>query len=182
MPLARRARFAHSRVMKRKTAHAHPRNPRPALGSLARALVQAGRLTEADAATLPPGDVARALVRRGTLDAVELARFVSQTFGYPRVALDALDLREGDNTGAPADAHTQASLPLRDRLLSCGVMPLARRGNRLIVAMADPTDHALLGTLRMETNLELAPVVADLISLQQAVDGIRQIETPVSTT
>ncbi|MFD2367648.1 type IV-A pilus assembly ATPase PilB [Pseudoduganella sp. GCM10020061] len=121
---------------------------------LARALVQAGRLTaqQADAVVkqaaadkLPFID---ALLAGGTIDARQLAVFCSETFGYPLVEPAALNL---------------AALPQKaiDEKLVLGqrVIALAKRGNKLSVAISDPTNMQALDQIKFQSESSVEPVI-----------------------
>lgn len=48
------------------------------------------------------------------------------------------------------------------------VIPVSRAGGALIVAMADPTDNAVIATLRHATGLQIEPVVASTADIRAA--------------
>ena len=78
--------------------------PQVALSGLARALVQHGRILEAEAlaCTSPsatPNDFLIELIKRGLISAGDLARFAGETFGTP-----IMDLASFDVAHLPIDA------------------------------------------------------------------------------
>lgn len=105
------------------------------LAGLARALVSAGKLTEAVAeeisrkASASKSSFVAQLVASGHLSAAELAHHIAQIFSTPLLDLDTID-----PTRLPKD--------LLDAKLcaSYKVLPLLKRSNRLFVATADPSD------------------------------------------
>jgi len=136
----------------------------PQLSGLARALVQAGRLKEAEAEQLlSQANSARvSLVEQIILSqkatANEIARFVSETFGYP-----LLDLAAFDDVYIPADAID------RKLIAAHKVIPLNKRGNRLSVAIADPTNLRALDEIRFQTGLTVDPIVVEQSKLAPLV-------------
>jgi type IV pilus assembly protein PilB len=105
------------------------------LSGMARALVQHQLLSLDNAVEIQKKtDPAKekfidVLVSSGGLSAIKLARFASDTFGLPLMDLAALD--------------AQSIAPeLIDRKLvaESRIIPLIKRGNRLTVALSDPTD------------------------------------------
>ena len=124
------------------------------LSGLARALVQAGRLKEADAemllsqATATNNSFLGQLIASRKIGAIEIARFASETFGYP-----VLDL------GAYEDAHIPKDAIDRKLIATHRVVPLHKRGNRLAIAIADPTNLRALDEIRFQTSLAVDPII-----------------------
>ncbi len=142
------------------------------LSGLARALVQQGRLKEAEAeayAGAPEGGgfVAQ-LVGKGRMTPREVAVFAAETFGYP-----FLDLAAFETDQMARDAI--------DRKLMQGhqVAALTKRGNRLAVALADPTNLRALDEIRFQTGLSVDPVVVECDKLIAVVGKL--VETPESS-
>ncbi len=126
------------------------------LGGLARAMVQAGRLKEADAEQLISQASANKttfieqLISSQKASALDVARFVAETFGYP-----LLDLGAFDETQVPATAVD------RKLIANHKVIPLFKRGNRLSVAISDPTNLRALDEIRFQTGLAVDPIVVE---------------------
>ncbi|MBK7326766.1 MAG: type IV-A pilus assembly ATPase PilB [Propionivibrio sp.] len=126
------------------------------LSGLARALVQAGRIKEAEAESLLSQAAAtktsfiEQLVSAKKASAANIARFASDTFGYPLLDLNAFD-----------DAHIQKSAIDRKLIAAHRVVPLHKRGNRLSVAIADPTNLRALDEIRFQTGMAVDPVIVD---------------------
>jgi len=126
------------------------------LSGFARALVQAGRLKESEAEAL----LAQAGSRKTTLieevvaarkaSFIELARFAADKFGYPLLDLAAFD-----------DAHIQKNAIDRKLIATHRVVPLHKRGNRLAVAIADPTNLRALDEIRFQTGLAVDPIIVE---------------------
>jgi type IV pilus assembly protein PilB len=132
----------------------HPQQS--SLSGLARALVQADRIKEADAETLLTQAAATKtsfiaqLVSAKKASSADIARFASDTFGYPLLDLNAFD-----------DAHLQKNAIDRKLIASHRVVPLHKRGNRLSVAIADPTDLRALDEIRFQTGMAVDPIIVD---------------------
>jgi type IV pilus assembly protein PilB len=126
------------------------------LSGLARALVQAGRIKEADAENLMTQAAANKasfieqLVSSKKASSADIARFAADTFGYPLLELNAFD-----------DAHIQKSAIDRKLIAAHRVVPLHKRGNRLAVAIADPTNLRALDEIRFQTGMAVDPVIVD---------------------
>ncbi|MDD2885042.1 MAG: type IV-A pilus assembly ATPase PilB [Dechloromonas sp.] len=128
----------------------------PPLSGLARALVQAGRLKESEAETLAQQAQAaklsliEQLIASQKMSARDAARFISETFGYPMLDLAAFD-----------EAHIPIDAIDRKLIATHRVIPLNRRGNRLSVAIADPTNLRALDEIRFQTGLTVDPIVVE---------------------
>ena len=126
------------------------------LSGLARALVQAGRIKEAEAEALlmlaaeTKTSFIEQLVGTKKASAPDVARFAADTFGYPLLDLKAFD-----------DAHIQRSAIDRKLIAAHRVVPLHKRGNRLSIAIADPTNLRALDEIRFQTGMAVDPVIVD---------------------
>ena len=124
--------------------------------ALGRALVQQGRLVQADANVIQ-AEAAKAgltfvqqLIQTKKLSAKEVSQFAAQTFGYPLLDLNAIDF----------DA-----LPLNiidsKIVTNHRVIALGKRGNRVFVAMSDPSNEQVLQEVKFATGLNMEPVVVE---------------------
>ena len=126
------------------------------LSGLARALVQAGQLKEAEAEELITQansakiSLIEQIIASQKASAINLARFVADTFGYP-----LLDLAAFDEGLIPVDAID------RKLISTHKVIPLNKRGNRLSVAISDPTNLRALDEIRFQTGLAVDPIVVE---------------------
>ena len=72
------------------------------------------------------------------------------------------------------EQHHQDSVPkdlIDSKLLKKHqVMPLVQRGNRLFVAIADPTNHRALNEIQFQTGVAVEPVLALYSSITGALD------------
>ena len=152
----------------------------PPLGGLARALVQAGRLREAEAEQLSVQassakiSLIEQIILSKKASGLDIARFVADTFGYP-----LLDLSAFDDAQIPNDAID------RKLISTHKVIPLNKRGNRLSVAIADPTNLRALDEIRFQTGLAVDPIVVEHSKLlplvnkhsESAADALRNISS-----
>ena len=126
------------------------------LSGLARALVQAGRLKEPEAEQLisqahhERHSLIEQIIASKKISSLDLARFVADTFGYPLLDLAFFD-----------EAHIPANAIDRKLIAAHRVIPLNKRGNRLSVAIADPTNLRALDEIRFQTGLGVDPVVVE---------------------
>ncbi len=142
------------------------------LTGLARALVQQGKLRPDRAENF-----ARKALQSNTqfideligstevtgLNPAAVAKFAADTFGHPLLDLAAVD-------------HEQLPRDIIDRKLvgSLRVVALRKRGNRLAVAMSDPTNLQALDQIKFQTQLALDIVVVEHDKLMRLVDANAQ--------
>ena len=137
------------------------------LPGLARALVQAGRLPLEEAERLH--ELCRSagtgfieqLVAAKRLSAREVALFASGTFGYPLLDLASLDAAQVLKDAIDKKLMSQHR-----------VVALARRGNRLSVAISDPTNSQALDQIKFQTSLAIDPIVVEDDKLAVMVAGL----------
>jgi type IV pilus assembly protein PilB len=142
------------------------------LTGLARALVQQGRLRPDRAETL-----ARKAAQSSTLFIDELvgaaestglapgqiARFAAETFGHPLLDLSALDTDQ-----LPGDVIDKKLVS------SLRVLAVRKRGNRLAVAVSDPTNVQALDQVKFQTQLALEIVVVEHDKLLKLIESTTQ--------
>ncbi len=124
------------------------------LPGLARALLQAGRLTspQADALLKRAGTEKQpfidVLLGSGVIGARDLAAFCAETFAYPMLDLNTVNV---------------AALPhkiIDEKLMQSGrVVALAKRGNKMSVAISDPTNTQALDQIKFQTESSVEPVI-----------------------
>ena len=143
-----------------------------ALTGLARALVQQGKLRPDRAESLARKAVQSnslfidELVAVGEtlgLTAASIARFAAETFGHPLLDLSAIDT-------------DQLAKDTIDRKLvsSLRVLALRKRGNRLAVAVSDPTNSQALDQVKFQTQLVLDIVVVEHDKLLGLIEAASQ--------
>ena len=126
------------------------------LSGLARALVQAGRIKESEAEQLlsqaanNKTSLIEQLIASKKASALDIARFVADTFGYPLLDLSAFD-----------EAHIPVNAVDRKLIATHKVIPLNKRGNRISVAISDPTNLRALDEIRFQTGLAVDPIVVE---------------------
>jgi type IV pilus assembly protein PilB len=143
-----------------------------ALPGLGRALVAAGKLGQKSAeetyrkALSGKNSFIAELVGSGAVSASDLAHTLSSSFAAPLVDLDAIDPQR---------------LPkgLLDNKIchDYRVVVLSRRGNRLMVATADPSDQGAAEKIKFSTQLGVDWVIAEYDKLSKLVEA-----TTASTT
>jgi type IV pilus assembly protein PilB len=139
------------------------------LSGLARALVQQGRLKEAEAENYAAqgagagGGFVSQVISGGKLNAKDIATFAAETFGYP-----LLDLNAFDETHLPKEAID------RKLMQNHQVIPLTKRGNRIAVALSDPTNLRALDEIRFQTGLAVDPVVVEANKLAPLVQKLSE--------
>ena len=136
---------------------------------LARALLQAGRLTALQAETLSrqsSNDKTQfidTLLNSGTIDARSLAAFCSETFGYP-----LLDFSQFNMTFRP-EGLIDAKLMASQRVIA-----LAKRGNKVSVAISDPTNLSALDQIKFQTELTVELVIVEHSGLLKLIELFSQ--------
>lgn len=142
------------------------------LSGLARALVQAGQLKEVEAEQLLTQansakiSLIEQIIISQKASSISIARFIADTFGYP-----LLDLSAFDETHIPEGAID------RKLISTHKVIPLNKRGNRLSVAIADPTNLRALDEIRFQTGLTVDPIVVDQTKLAPLVAKFSETAT-----
>ena len=137
-----------------------------ALPSVGRALVMAGKLTQEAAEAV--AQKARAgnknfiaeLTESGTVSAFDLAHTLSQVFSAPLLDVDALDM-----------AHLPRDLIDAKLSVQHNILALKRRGNRLIVATADPSDADAVDQIKFTTQATVEWIVAEYDKLTSLIDA-----------
>ena len=135
------------------------------LGGLALRLVRDKLLSTADAERIQSEAVSNKvsfvtrLVESKKLDGGTVARVASEEFGVPLFQVGALDLEV-----APIKLVDEKIIR-RHR-----VLPLYKRGTRLYVAIADPTNLTALDEIKFNTGLGAEPILVEEDKLALAID------------
>src|SRR5215510_8974012 len=134
------------------------------LSGLGRAMVQKGLLAEREAEQLQ----ARAneagvtfveeLISGKRFGEAEVAEFAAQTFGFPLIDLGAFEPDHFPVKFIDAKARQGRR-----------ALPLYQRGNRLFVAISDPTNRAAIDQIKFQTGLHIEPVVVEGTKLGAAI-------------
>ncbi|HEY3784458.1 MAG TPA: type IV-A pilus assembly ATPase PilB [Steroidobacteraceae bacterium] len=149
---------------------------RTGLGGLPQRLVQDGVVEEAamleamNAARERKTSVVTQLVSSGSANARDIAVAASNEFGVPLFDLEAINL----------DLETVRLV--NDKLLAKHrVLPVFRRGKRLFLAVADPTNLHAIDEIKFQTSLGIEPVVVEDDKLQRAIDkALEQVDNQMS--
>ena len=138
---------------------------RAGLGGLPQRLVQDGLVDEATMlsaladAQQKHTSVVTQLVARGAAQARDIAIAAANEFGVPLLDLD----------GIAVDIDTVKSVS--DKLVAKHrVLPLFRRGKRLFIAVADPTNLLALDEVKFASSMSVEAIVVEDDKLQKAVD------------
>jgi type IV pilus assembly protein PilB len=137
------------------------------LSGVARVLVNAGKLDAKAAETLTrtakeqKRSFVAAVVQSGTINPTDLAHTLSQALSVPLVDLSAVDLQRVPRNIIDNKLAAQYH-----------VLPLSKRGNRLFVAGADPTDQEAIERIKFATQLAPEWVLVEHDKLSKALEGI----------
>jgi type IV pilus assembly protein PilB len=140
------------------------------LSGLARALVSHGRLRAGEvesiqaAATSSNTSFLGQLIHSRRMTPSEVAEFASQSFGFPLLDLSAVELDQ-----LPTDLLDRKLVEARR------VIALHRRGNRLTLAISDPSQTQALEEVQFQTGLVVEPVIVEDDKLGPVVQ--RLVET-----
>ncbi|HEX3844185.1 MAG TPA: type IV-A pilus assembly ATPase PilB [Steroidobacteraceae bacterium] len=149
---------------------------RTGLGGLPQRLVQDGVVEEAamleamNAARERHVNVVTQLVSAGVASARDIAVAASNEFGVPLFDLDSVNL----------DVETVRVA--NDKLIAKHrVLPIFRRGRRLFLAVADPTNQHAIDEIKFQTSLSIEVVLVEEDKLQRAIDkAIEQAEAQIT--
>lgn len=101
------------------------------------------------------------LINGQHIESSELARIVSEEYGVP-----LFDLRLMVEESMPIDLIPQSLIRKHKAL------PLYRRGNRLFLAVSDPTDKAVVDEFKFATGIATDTVVVDFEQLNHLIDEV----------
>jgi type IV pilus assembly protein PilB len=138
---------------------------RSGLGGLPQRLVQDGVVEEAamlealNASRERKTSVVTQLVNSGAANARDIAVAASNEFGVPLFDLDSVTV------------DLDVIKLVNDKLLAKHrVLPIFRRGKRLFLAVADPTNLHAIDEIKFQTSLGIEAVVVEDDKLQKAID------------
>jgi type IV pilus assembly protein PilB len=149
---------------------------RSGFGGLPQRLVQDGVVEEAamleavNAARERKTSVVTQLVASGAANARDIAVAASTEFGVPLFDLEAVTV------------DLEAVRLVNDKLLAKHrVLPLFRRGKRLFLAVADPTNLHAIDEVKFQTSLGIEAIVVEDDKLQHAIDkALEQVDNQMS--
>ena len=105
------------------------------------------------------GSLGQNLVRTGALSEVAYADFLGRMYSLPTVALAEMTVQDEVAALIPADVATRFQ-----------VVPVARQGRVLKVAMANPSNIFAIDDIKFITGLEVQPVVCTESDVKAAID------------
>ena len=144
------------------------------LSGVARRLVVEGALADVDARKAVESSIKQKiplgtyLIEHALANGTQVAMAASAEFGIPLFDAEALDL-----------AQAPIKLVSEKLILQHKALPLFKRGNRLFVGLADPTNLHALDEIKFQTNHTIEPI---LISEEQLGRAIDQALNAVGTT
>ena len=134
-------------------------------GGLAKCLVQDGVLTETDAKThvedaqKKKTPLISYLVSNKIVTSTTIASLASIEFGVPFFDLDAIDV------------HSLPSSLVSEKLVrKHHALPLFKRGNRLYIAVSDPTNFQALDEIKFHTRLNTETILVEEDKLTSAIE------------
>jgi type IV pilus assembly protein PilB len=137
-----------------------------ALPGLGRALVSAGKLGQKAAEDIflkaqgSRNSFIAELTGSGAVSAFDLAHIMSTSFAAPLVDMDAIDMQ-----------RLPKGLLDTKICLTCRVVVLGKRNNRLIIATADPSDQGAVEKIKFSTQLGVDWIIAEYDKLSRLVDA-----------
>ncbi|MES9990526.1 MAG: type IV-A pilus assembly ATPase PilB [Candidatus Thiodiazotropha sp.] len=146
-------------------------NPKVNLSGLARCLIQDGLIGEGDAETAFTEAIKKKvpfvsyLVENGILQSIDIAISASRGFGVPIFDLDVID-----PTVIPTDAVGEKLVRAHHAL------PIFRRGNRLFLAVSDPTNHQGLDEIRFNTGLASEAILVEEDKLTRIINKVMEAQ------
>src|SRR5437868_1479043 len=135
------------------------------LSGLASRLVRDNLLSAADAERIQSTALSTKtsfvtqLVESKKLDSATIARVASDAFGIPLFQISALDME-----------HAPIKLVDEKIIRRHRVLPLFKRGTRLYVGVADPTNVAALDEIKFHTGLGTEAILVEEEKLADAID------------
>ncbi len=140
--------------------------PPSSLSGVARVLVNAGKLTPKAAEDLTKaardrkGSFVAAVISAGAVKPDDLAHTLSAALALPLVDLNAIDATKLPRNIVDQKIASQYQL-----------MVLGKRGNRLFIGAADPTDQEAVERIKFATQLSPEWVIVEYDKLMRALEG-----------
>jgi type IV pilus assembly protein PilB len=139
--------------------------PRVHLSGLARRLIQDGLLTEQDAlqaseeALRQKSNFVAYLVARRLASARDVAHIASQEFGVPLIDIDAVEVER------------EVLKLVDEKLISKHhALPIFRRGNRLFLAVSDPTNVQALDEIKFHAGMSTEAILVEEDKLSRTIE------------
>ncbi len=147
------------------------------LSGLGHALVQSDQLQRAVAEQIQKRAIESrtsfiaTLLSSGSMSAADLAHWVSKTFALPMLDLDTLD-----------PARVPPGVLDAKIIQAYKVLPLIKRGNKLVVATADPADHEAEDKIKFQSQAAVDLVVVEYDKLLRWIEQSTQSASSQITT
>ena len=145
------------------------------LSGVARRLVAEGALSESDARKASEASSKQRvsliayLIENGLADPKVTAAAASQEFGVPLFDASSIDLKQ-----APIKAIEQALMEKHR------AVPLYKRGNRMFIGIADPTNDRALEEIKFQSKTLVEPIIVDDNTLTRLIEqALSQNDTAV---
>lgn len=154
------------------SSFAPPTNFNLAMTGLGQALVQAGQLKSEQLEVIMrkavenKSQLIEEILASKLITAAGLAKFAADTFGFPLVDLALIH----------PDHLVKDVIDLK-LVANLKVLALGKRGNRLSVAIADPTNLQALDRIKFQTELLIDPVIVEYDKIIQMVNGMTESTT-----
>jgi type IV pilus assembly protein PilB len=135
------------------------------LSGVPKRLVMQGLLSENDARRATEAamrqkiPITSLLLDRGLVDSTQIALAMSEEFGVPLLDAEAIDL-----------AQIPQKLISEDLANKHQALPIYKRGPRVFVAIADPTNIRALDDVKFHTKTAVEPVLIDAEQLSRLID------------
>jgi type IV pilus assembly protein PilB len=135
------------------------------LSGVARRLVVDGTLADDDARKAVEGSLKQKiplgtyLIEHALANGAQVAMATSAEFGVPLFDIEALDVNQNVLRLVSEKLITQHK-----------AMPLFKRGNRLFVGLADPTNLKALDEIKFQTNLSVDPILVNEEQLGRVIE------------
>ncbi|MEW8341885.1 MAG: type IV-A pilus assembly ATPase PilB [Candidatus Thiodiazotropha taylori] len=145
--------------------------PQKNLSGLARCLIQDGLVDEDKAASAFGESIKKKtpfvtyLVQNKILNSIDIALSASRGFGVPIFDLDVID-----TTVIPVDVVAEKLVRTHHAL------PIFKRGNRLFLAVSDPTNHQGLDEIRFNTGLASEAILVEEDKLNRAIEKVLEAQ------
>ena len=142
---------------------------------IVRRLVLDGVLAEPDArkamdeASKEKKPVPQYLLEKRLITPAQIAIANSIEFGIPLFDANALDL-----------SQAATKLVSEELIQKHGILPLYKRGNRLFVGIADPTNTRALDEIKFATNLTVEPILVDEETLRRVAERALSVTDSLS--
>ncbi len=122
-------------------------------------LINVDQLHEAKQVQADGENLGYTLARLGYLEESQLINFLSRQYGVPSVNLDEIEVAQDISGLIPREVAERHNL-----------MPIAREGSTIIVAMTDPGNIYAMDDLKFLTGLNVESVVASETAIRTAIE------------